>query len=133
VTADLHEASTRGERGRAAEAGAAAWLEAQGYRVIDRNHRTPQGEVDLVCEEGDALCFVEVRSRATELHGTPAESIDRAKARKVVRAAEDWALRHEALDRLIRFDVVSVLQGEGGPTFELIRAAFDSDGDTRLW
>lgn len=133
MTTDPQEAATRGARGREAESAAAAWLEGQGYRVIDRNHRTRRGEVDLVCEEGETLCFVEVRSRATELFGTPAESIDRAKTMKVVRAAKDWALRNEALERSIRFDVVAVLQGDSGPTFELIRAAFDSDGDTRLW
>jgi hypothetical protein len=33
----------------------------------------------------------------------------------------------------MRFDVVAVTVGEVGPTFEHIRAAFDADGDTRLW
>ncbi len=130
---DPNEPATRGARGREAEESVAAWLEERGYRVIDRNHRTPRGEVDLVCEEGETLVFVEVRSRASELHGTPAESIDRAKALKVVRAAEDWALRNSALERSIRFDVVALTLSDGRPSFDLIRAAFDADGDTRLW
>jgi putative endonuclease len=130
---DRHEAATRGARGREAEAAAAAWLEGQGFRVLARNHRTRAGEVDLICTEGETLSFVEVRSRATENHGTPAETIDRAKARRVARAAEDWAHRNGALERQIRFDVVAVSIADGSPTFELIRAAFDADGDTRLW
>ncbi len=130
---DPREVATRGARGREAEEAVAAWLGGQGYRVVDRNHRTPRGEVDLVCEEGGVLCFVEVRSRASDEHGTPAESIGRRKALKVIRAAEDWALRNGALERAIRFDVVAVSLEDGRPSFELIRAAFDADGDTRLW
>lgn len=130
---DRREAMTRGARGKAAEDAAAAWLEGKGYRVLACNHRTPAGEVDLVCADGETLCFVEVRSRATEEHGTPAETITRAKARRVARAAEDWALRNGAEDRPMRFDVVAMTVGEGAPVFDLIRAAFDADGDTRLW
>lgn len=130
---DPTEAATRGARGHEAEGAAAAWLEEQGFRVLARNHATKAGEVDLVCAEGETICFVEVRSRASELFGTPAETITREKARRVARAAEDWAGRNGAEERPIRFDVVSVTVAEGGPSFELIRAAFDSDGDTRLW
>ncbi len=130
---DPQEAATRSERGHEAEEAAALWLEGQGYRVLARNHAIKTGEVDLVCADGDTVCFVEVRSRASELYGTPAESITREKARRVARAAEDWANRNGALERPIRFDVVAVNLADGAPSFELIRAAFDSDGDTRLW
>ena len=71
--------------------------------------------------------------RASEEHGTPAETITREKARRVARAAEDWAQRNGALERSLRFDVVAVTLADGRHTFELIRAAFDADGDTRLW
>ncbi|MGB8932996.1 MAG: YraN family protein [Anaeromyxobacteraceae bacterium] len=130
---DPSEAATRGARGHEAEGAAAAWLEGQGFRVLARNHRTKRGEVDLVCADGDTVCFVEVRSRATELFGTPAETITREKARRVASAAEDWFQLNGADERPIRFDVVSVTLTDGQPSFELIRAAFDSDGDTRLW
>jgi len=120
-------ASTR-ERGRAAEALAAAWLERQGFTVVARNHATRRGEVDLVCEEGETLCFVEVRSRSAGGLGTPAESVTPAKARRVVAAATHWAMTHGCLERSIRFDVVSLVHGPAGPSLELIRGAFDSSG-----
>ncbi len=118
----------RRERGREAEDAAAAWLARRGFEILDRNHATRRGEVDLVCREGDVLCFVEVRSRASRAQGEPAETVDRAKARRVVHAATDWALRHGGLDRAIRFDVVSVLVLPGGPDVTLYRNAFDADG-----
>ncbi len=123
----------RAERGREAEALAADFLAARGFRVVDRNHRCPQGEVDLVCEEGDALAFVEVRSRSSEAQGGPEETVGRRKARRVVAAATDWALRNGGLDRTIAFHVVAVTFGDADPRVELFRDAFDGDGSPGQW
>jgi putative endonuclease len=120
--------STR-ERGRAAEDVAAAFLEQRGIEILARNHATRRGEVDLVCRDGDVLCFVEVRSRSTASGGTPEESVTRRKARRVVAAATEWAMRHGGVDRAIRFDVVSVRMGAGPPRVEHFPAAFDADGE----
>jgi putative endonuclease len=118
----------RGARGREAEALAAAFLEAQGYRIVARNHGCRRGEVDLVCRDGETLCFVEVRSRSRRDYGSPEESVTVAKARRVVAAATDWALRHGGLAQPMRFDVVAVDLSGGSPRFTLFRNAFDADG-----
>lgn len=115
-------------RGQAAEAAAARWLESQGYRVIARNHRTRRGEVDLVCEDQGTLCFVEVRSRSRADYGGPQESVTVRKARRVVHAAMDWALRNGATERRTRFDVVAVDLSQREARFELFRGAFDASG-----
>jgi putative endonuclease len=117
----------RKARGRAAEALAAAFLEGLGARVIARNHAIKRGEVDLVCEDGQTVVFVEVRSRSSEAQGGPEETVDRRKRRRVVAAATDWATRNGALGRAIRFDVVAVTFGEGEPRLEHFPAAFDAD------
>jgi putative endonuclease len=119
--------STR-DRGRSAEDAAARWLEAQGFRILARNHASRRGEVDLVCADGDTLCFVEVRSRTSASFGSPARTVDARKARRVVHAATDWAVRHGGLERAIRFDVVAVDLSGPAPRFELFRGAFDASG-----
>jgi putative endonuclease len=133
-------AAGRAERGREAERLAARFLEARGFVILDRNHAIRQGEVDLVCRDGAVLTFVEVRSRGTAAHGSPAETVNRAKARRVVAAATHWALRHGGLERAIRFDVVAVtfrdstgasIQGE--PRIVHIRNAFDASGAPSLY
>jgi putative endonuclease len=118
-------------RGRAAEDAAASWLVAQGFEVLARNHATRRGEVDLVCREAGVLCFVEVRSRARLDYGSPVASVDARKARRVIAAATDWALRHGGLEQDMRFDVVSVHLSPGAPRFELFRGAFDAAGFPR--
>ncbi len=96
--------------------------------VVDRNHATRYGEVDLVCRDGGVLCFVEVRSRDGDAHGAPEETVDRRKALRVVEAAVDWARRHGAMDDEIRFDVLAVI-GEGeSASFRLFPGAFDAGG-----
>jgi putative endonuclease len=126
-------ADDRRARGREAEDLAAAYLAERGYEVIARNHRIRRGEVDLVCREGDVLCFVEVRSRTSQAQGGPEETVGPVKARRVVAAATDWAVRNGGLDRAIRFDVVAVTFGEGAPRLEHFRGAFDADGRPGLW
>ncbi len=123
----------RRARGREAEDLAAAFLRARGFEILDRNHAIRQGEVDLVCREGDVLCFVEVRSRGSDAQGGPEETVSRRKARRVIAAATHWALANGGLERDIRFDVVAVTFGAAAPRIEHFRAAFDGDGAPGLW
>jgi putative endonuclease len=123
----------RNRRGREAEALAAAHLEMMGWEVVGRNHRAPQGEVDLICREGRTVHFVEVRSRTGEAQGGPEETVGPGKARRVVAAATDWALRNGGLEQPFRFDVVAVTFGEEPPRVIVFRDAFDADGRPGCW
>ncbi len=129
----LSDPDERNRRGREAEELAAAHLRSLGWEIIDRNHRALRGEVDLVCREGGIVHFVEVRSRTGEAHGGPEETVGRTKARRVVVAATDWALRNGGLEQHFRFDVVAVTFGEPEPRVVLFRDAFDADGTPGHW
>ena len=122
--------STR-DRGRAVEQAVAAYLRAHGRRIVDQNYTGGGAELDLVaCEPApdgtDTYVFVEVRSRASAEHGSPLETIDANKQRRVIRAATAWLVAHELWERVeVRFDVVAVEHGHD-PTW--IRNAFERDG-----
>lgn len=73
--------------GHKGEEAACRYLEAQGYRILARNHRTPYGELDIVARRGDTLVFVEVRLRRPGLMGTPQESLTRGKRRRLIASA----------------------------------------------
>jgi len=114
-------------RGRRAEQLACGYLKAQGYTILERNVRYPVGEIDIVAREGEALCFVEVRSTASQQWGGPLASITDRKRRHLINAAR-WYLQYRPV-RLpeIRFDVVAIDWHAHGPAVELIREAFTAD------
>lgn len=112
--------------GNEAEALAARYLESQGYRVRARQFHCRYGEVDLVVEKAQLLCFVEVRMRSTAVWGDPSHTVLRRKQRKVVKTALHYLYAHELADRMVRFDVVSVV-GQGSSTrLEHLPDAFDA-------
>ena len=120
--------SPRGARGERAERIACTYLSAQGYELVERNVRFPVGEIDIVAKEGNALCFVEVRSASSTAWGGAAASITRPKQRRIIRAAR-WYLQSCRLPYLdVRFDVVAIdWRDETAPLVELIRGAFTAD------
>jgi putative endonuclease len=92
---------------------AAAFVRRQGYRILTRNYKTERGEIDLICRHGEILVFVEVRTRAGEEFGRPAESIDARKEEALWAAAQSY-LRLLGRDDIIhRFDAVEVRMRAG--------------------
>jgi len=79
--------------GKSGENIAQEYLEKKGYNVIDRNYRTKYGEIDLIVKKDGILIFVEVRSKTGEQFGTPEDTINRIKVRKIQRNAIAYAAR----------------------------------------
>jgi putative endonuclease len=112
--------------GRAGEAQAARFLEAQGYVLLARNWRIREGELDIVAREGDTLAFVEVKTRRTHTHGAGEESIDARKQQRLAQLAERFLAAHPDLAfRQCRFDVVVVDYTQRPAQIRLYRNAFD--------
>jgi putative endonuclease len=111
--------------GAGAEAAAAAYLEARGLRVRARNWRCRFGELDLVCEDGGTLVFVEVRARMRSDFGGAAGSITAAKRARLTAAARQYLA---ALPRTppCRFDCVLVSGSNGNEAVEWLPNAFDA-------
>lgn len=84
-------------------------------RVIDRNFRTRDAEIDLVAKDGDAVVFVEVRTRRGAYPGMAALSVTRGKARKLLHAVERYCEAHpDVADAPLRIDVVAIELEAGG-------------------
>ena len=80
----MNEISRRAlELGRIGEELAAAALEAHGLEIVERNVRTPFGEIDIVARDRDGLVFVEVKTRSSAGAGQPYDAVDRPKRERM--------------------------------------------------
>ena len=106
------------------------WYEQHGYVIIARNWRCKRGELDVVAHKDRVLVVCEVKARASNAFGTPAEAVTLAKQLKVRRATADFrASMRESHDllaslvnttRTVRFDVACVL----GTQLEMLEDIF---------
>ena len=104
---------------------AAAYLVDAGLRLLDRNWRCRQGELDLVAREGDALVFCEVKTRRGTGYGHPVEAVTPRKQARLRVLAQRWLAAHDEHAPDLRFDVVGVLRRAGGPALVThLRGAF---------
>jgi putative endonuclease len=101
------------------EALAIEHLEQRGYRIVAANFSLPIGrntrdvivnaEIDIVAYDGAILCFVEVKTRASDEIATPETNVDRRKRRQIARAARGYRRMFGLTDSPFRYDVVSVV------------------------
>ena len=121
--------SPKARVGAQGEAMAAAYLQRQGYAIIERNYRCPEGEVDVVARERDTLVFVEVRTRRGSGMGTPQESVTAAKRERLIAVAQRFLLEHPESPADWRIDLIAIQMGQGGrsPHIEHLRHAVTFD------
>ncbi len=106
--------------GAAGEDLSAAWYEARGYRVLARNWRCREGELDLVMRTGTTLVFCEVKTRTSLAFGSPLEAVTPVKQRRIRRLGAAWLQETGVHANNVRFDVAAVLDG----SVEVVENAF---------
>lgn len=120
--------SARSAAGRYWETVAADHLIEHGLSIVERGYRCRLGELDILCRDGAALVVVEVRARGRNAYVGAAESVDRAKRRKILRATRHFLMRHPEWQRNpLRFDVIAIDAADTEvPVLSWIRNAFDA-------
>ncbi|MFN8035704.1 MAG: YraN family protein [Acidimicrobiia bacterium] len=115
-------ADGRRSLGAAGEEAVARHYESLGYRVVDRNWRCREGELDLVLERHGELVFCEVKTRSSLAFGSPVEAITPAKQRRLRILTARWLQEHGTKAADVRIDVAAVLRGTGGFEIEVREA-----------
>ena len=98
--------------GRWGEALTADYLRKQGYEVVASGWRCRFGEIDLIAQNREYLCFVEVKLRRNDAHGTAGSFVDFRKQGRLHTSAELYLAEH-GTDRQPRFDVVEIYAPQG--------------------
>ena len=98
---------TTAETGAAGERAAAEYLRKAGYRLLERNWRRGNYELDLVVTDGEVLHIVEVKTRHAGALTPPEAAATRRKFRALTRAAAAY-LRETGWTGEVQFDVAAV-------------------------
>ena len=90
---------------------AAGYLSERGVRILEKNYRSREAEIDLIGLEGRTLLFVEVKARREgKKSGSAAEAVGAAKQKRICRCADCYMHTHgiDPYSTNLRFDVVAI-------------------------
>ncbi len=110
--------------GRRGENLACRFLKKDKYKILEKNYRSRQGEIDIIAEDRKGvLCFVEVKARSRQDYGLPIEAVTPSKQKKLLATAFIYLETNKMESKDMRFDIVSVnLKNE---ETQIIKNAFD--------
>lgn len=94
--------------GRLGEELATQYLEKKGLKILERNFRCRQGEIDIIGKENEELVFIEVKTRTNQKYGTPIESVTPIKRKHMNRAIEFYLYTKQLTNEQVRIDVMEV-------------------------
>lgn len=95
------------------EEAAADYLKAQGMRIVEKNFRSRQGEIDIIGYHQGYLVFVEVKYRSTVEKGYAAAAVNLHKQRQICKVADYYRFKHGMGDNVgVRYDVVAIQGGQ---------------------
>ena len=98
------------ELGKWGEEMAAEYLQQKGYRIIERDWRSGNRDIDIIAQAPDlsTLVFVEVKTRKNEVIMRAADAVNPTKARNIALSANNYIkMRH--IDGLLRFDIITIV------------------------
>ena len=97
------------KKGEDKEKLAETFLQQRGLTLVTRNFLCKVGEIDLIMRDGNVCVFVEVRYRSNSAFGSPSETVNYTKQKKIVRTAQLYLQQNATYNELpCRFDVVAI-------------------------
>ena len=84
------------------------YLEQVGWKILEYNYRSRNGEIDIVARDGEYLVFCEVKYRSGREKGSPLEAVDNRKQQRIFRCASHYLAGRGLEDVPCRFDVIGI-------------------------
>lgn len=109
--------------GKEGEEIAASYLVDKGYKILETGWRFEKKEIDIIARIKDIVAIVEVKTRSTDIHGRPEESVTLSKQRFLIDAADNYA-NNLSFEADIRFDIISIIKQRDHIHIEHIEDAF---------
>lgn len=92
---------------------AVEYLEKNNYKILERNFYCKQGEIDIIAIDKEEIVFIEVKTRSSNIFGSPSEAVNYIKQKHIYRSAKYFLYKFDLLESLVRFDVIEVLIERG--------------------
>lgn len=100
------------------------WLTRHRYKIADTNYSCRFGEIDIIAQNKEYICFVEVKTRSADSIDRPAAAVDIYKQSRIIKTAQHFLMSFDA-DLQPRFDVAEVITDSGKiKEFNYIENAF---------
>jgi putative endonuclease len=94
--------------GKIGEEIAKKYLKKKGYKILEQNIRSRFGEIDFIVQKGKELILIEVRTKKGENFGSPEESLDKKKLKKLWFNAQSYVARKKWQDQY-RIDAICIV------------------------
>lgn len=109
--------------GKKGEEIAVAYLDKNGYEILERNWKFEKAEVDIIAQKDNLLVAVEVKTRTTDAFGLPQDFLKPAQIKRLVKAVDEYMQLHKIKNE-VRFDVIAIILHKNDHTLEHIEDAF---------
>jgi len=113
------------QQGIKGEEVAEKYLIQHGYKIIEKNFHSQQGEIDIIASENEFLVFVEVKNYSFRSYGSPLGAVRKSKKQSIIHAARTYLYKHNIKNTFCRFDVLTIYRRpDGSRAVDLYRNAF---------
>lgn len=102
--------------GKLGEELAVAFLEKDGYKILDTNWTFQKAEVDIIAQKDSTLAVIEVKTRSSIDFGLPQDFVKPKKIQLLVKAINEYVISND-LEVDVRFDIIAI--HKTGKKFEI--------------
>ena len=110
--------------GKQGEELAVSYLKSKGFKILEKNLRSRFGELDIIAQDRNTLVFIEVKTRTSEIFGSPIQGVDERKQSRLRNLALRYIAEKGLGEQEVRFDVLGILQTAQETKIEYIPNAF---------
>lgn len=95
--------------GKEGEKIARSYLKKNGWKILEKNYKTPFGEIDIIAKKEDVIAFIEVKTRLSDIFGLPSEAVTNQRKLRYIRGA-NYYFTGKIIDCTVRFDIIEVFK-----------------------
>lgn len=95
--------------GARGEKASAEYLQNKDYTILKRNFHSRFGEIDIIAEKNNTICFIEVKTRKNSRFIRPAQTVNYSKRQKIIQTAKWYLSRNFSENKAYRFDIIEVI------------------------